>query len=66
MDNRRLRRAQVILEFTLAFIVVLLLFVGGFKIWSNLNSAFIEETTKYQGQRTDAGQPEGDIPIPGE
>jgi hypothetical protein len=65
MDNPTLKRSQVSLEFALAFIVILLLFIGGFKLWEGLiNQGFIKDTTKYQAERLAAGSLEGDIPIP--
>jgi hypothetical protein len=64
MDNPTLKRSQVSLEFALAFIVILLLFIGGFKLWQDLNQRFIKDTTDYQAQRLASGSLEGDITIP--
>lgn len=57
MENRAIKgiKAQVILEFALGFIIVLLLAVGGFRIWAGLNDKLVEENTDYQAQRVESG-----------
>ena len=56
MDYKKIKHAQVVLEFVFAFIIILLLFIGGFSVWSELNNDFVADTTNYQAERVAAGQ----------
>ncbi|PIQ88945.1 MAG: hypothetical protein COV72_05740 [Candidatus Omnitrophica bacterium CG11_big_fil_rev_8_21_14_0_20_42_13] len=56
MDYKKIKHAQVVLEFVFAFIIILLLFIGGFSVWSELNNDFVADTTNYQAERIAAGQ----------
>ncbi|MBU1929559.1 MAG: hypothetical protein KKD79_06870 [Candidatus Omnitrophica bacterium] len=56
MDDPTLKKSQVSLEFILGFIAILLLFVGSFNIWLEVNDKFITENKDYQSQRLVSGQ----------
>lgn len=62
MDDPKLKKSQVSLEFILGFIAILLLFVGSFNIWLGVNNSFVTENKDYQSQRLASGQ--GNITIP--
>lgn len=61
-NSQKINKAQVALEFCLAFIIILLFFLGSLNIWLRLNSQSVTECRQYQLQRFDAGN--GNFVIP--